>query len=69
MARAIFAMPAETELAKAMIGIGALAATLIIYGASQYVSGYGFISVFLCAYMIRDYERKHEYNRSLFYLS
>ncbi|WP_224996438.1 sodium:proton antiporter [Cesiribacter sp. SM1] len=61
LARVIFSMPAETSLAKSMIGLGALAATLLVYGVTQYLGGYGFIAVFLGAVVIRNYKRKHEY--------
>lgn len=65
LARFIFSIKAKTELAKAMLGIGAVASTLIIYGATEYLGGYGFIATFIGAYQIRDYERKHEYHTSL----
>lgn len=63
LARAIMALPAETHLAKSMVGLGALAATLLVYGATEYVGGYGFIATFFAAVTIRSHERKHEYHR------
>ncbi|AHM59476.1 sodium/hydrogen exchanger [Flammeovirgaceae bacterium 311] len=65
LARAIFAMPADTPLAKSMVGLGALAATLLIYGITQYLGGYGFLAVFLGAVVIRNYKSKHEYHDHL----
>lgn len=65
MARTILAFPAKTELAKAITGLSALAATLIVYGATDYVGGYGFIAVFVAACAMRNYERDHEYHGSL----
>lgn len=56
---------AKTELAKAMMGIGSLAATLIIYGATEYIGGYGFIAVFAGAVAIRNYQRDHDYHKNL----
>lgn len=65
IARMILAFPAETELAKAINGLSALAATLIVYGVTEYAGGYGFIAVFVAAVAIRNYERDHEYHEAL----
>lgn len=65
MARTILALPAETELAKAITGMSALAATLLVYGVTEYAGGYGFIAVFVAACAIRNYERDHDYHESL----
>jgi NhaP-type Na+/H+ or K+/H+ antiporter len=65
MARTILSLPAKTELAKAITGMSALAATLIVYGATEYAGGYGFVAVFIAACAIRNYERDHEYHESL----
>lgn len=69
LARFILSMPAKTDLAKAMAGLGALAATLLIYGVTEYAGGYGFIAVFLGAVMIRNYERNHHYHDALHILT
>ncbi len=47
------------------MGLGALAATLLLYGATEYVGGYGFIATFIGAATIRGYEREHEFHKSL----
>lgn len=65
LARTILALPATTELAKAVTGLSALASTLLVYGATEYAGGYGFIAVFVAAVAIRNYERDHEYQESL----
>jgi NhaP-type Na+/H+ or K+/H+ antiporter len=65
MARTILSLPAKTELAKAITGMSALAATLIVYGVTEYAGGYGFIAVFVAACALRNYERDHEYHESL----
>jgi NhaP-type Na+/H+ or K+/H+ antiporter len=65
MARTILSLPAETELAKAITGMSALAATLLVYGVTEYAGGYGFIAVFVAACAIRNYERDHDYHESL----
>lgn len=65
LARALMAMPAKTNLAKAMTGLGALAATLLIYGVTEYAGGYGFIATFLGAITIRNYNRDHEFHEAM----
>ncbi|WP_255167604.1 cation:proton antiporter [Natrononativus amylolyticus] len=64
-ARVIFAMEPETQIARSVQGLEAIAGTLIVYGITELAGGYGFIAVFVAAVMIRDYERSHEYNESL----
>ncbi len=65
LARTILAFPAKTELAKAITGLTALAVVLVVYGATEYAEGYGFIAVFVAACALRNYERDHEYHQSL----
>lgn len=61
----ILSIPGKTETAKALIGPSALAATLIIYGVTEYLGGYGFIAVFIGALTIRGNHREHAYHESL----
>ena len=65
IARFLLNLKARTKLAKAITGIGALAATLIIYGVTELLGGYGFIATFVGAIVIRNYERDHEYYESM----
>ncbi|WP_408957186.1 cation:proton antiporter [Natrinema sp. 74] len=65
MARLIFGAPSTTELAEVMQGAEALAATLITYGVTELVGGYGFIAVFVAALELRHYEWEHEYYEHL----
>jgi len=46
-------------------GIEAIASTFLVYGLAELAGGYGFISVFVAATAIREYERQDEYNRRL----
>lgn len=62
LAKLLLAMPAKTVTAKSMLGLGALAATLLLYGITELVGGYGFLAVFIGALTIRNYERTHEYH-------
>ncbi|MFC7155651.1 cation:proton antiporter [Halomarina halobia] len=65
VARLVFATQAETRLGISLAGLEALAATLLVYGLTELVGGYGFIAVFVAAVVIRDYERGHEYDDAL----
>lgn len=69
LARVLLSVEAETRLAKAMVGLGALAATLIVYGGTELFGGYGFIATFIGAVIVRNHERKHEYHHFLFMFS
>jgi NhaP-type Na+/H+ or K+/H+ antiporter len=65
LARTILAFPAATQMAKAITGLSSLASILLVYGATEYAGGYGFIAVFVAAVAMRNYERDHEYQESL----
>lgn len=69
MARVLLNMPADSKLAKAMTGLGALAATLFIYGATEYAGGYGFIATFIGALAIRNYKPDHSYHKAMHILT
>ncbi|WP_115863749.1 cation:proton antiporter [Halorussus litoreus] len=61
LARLVFSEAVTTQLGKVMEGAEALAVTLIAYGATEVVHGYGFIAVFVAALELRHYEWEHEY--------
>ncbi|PSP54358.1 cation transporter [Halobacteriales archaeon QS_1_67_19] len=65
IARTIFDGRVTTQLGKVMEGAEALAATLIVYGATELVHGYGFIAVFVAALELRHFEWEHEYHTAL----
>ncbi len=46
-------------------GFIAIALTLVAYGGTELIHGYGFIGVFVAALAFRRYERDHEYHKSL----
>ena len=52
-------------LAVALDGWLAVAAALIIYGATEVLSAYGFLAVFVGGVAFRRYEHGHEYNKSV----
>lgn len=65
LAKVLFLIPAKTDFAKTLSGMGALASTLILYGLTEYIGGYGFFAVFVGALTIRNYERKNDFHESL----
>ncbi|MBW3578713.1 MAG: cation:proton antiporter [Actinobacteria bacterium] len=60
LAHTLLSLPARTDPAKTVTGLGALAATLVVYGLTEYVGGYGFIATFIAAVTIRASDRWHE---------
>lgn len=65
LARILLPLPVDSELQKMRTGVGALAATLLIYGLTESVGGYGFLAVVIGAVRIRHYEQTHQPHRSL----
>lgn len=61
----ILNLPAKTNFAKSVLGVGSLAATLIIYGLTEFFGGYGFVAVFCGAVTIRQLEPSHAYQLPL----
>lgn len=51
----------RSPLPRARDGMAALAATLIAYGGTEMIGGYGFLAVFIGAVVIRNQERRHSY--------
>lgn len=58
-------LPAGSDLSEAITGIGALAATLLVYGLTEYAGGYGFVATFVAAASIRAVDRWHHRHRHL----
>ena len=61
VARLIFRGPVTTQLGKVMSGTEALGTTLLAYGVTELLHGYGFIAVFVAALELRHFEWEHEY--------
>ncbi len=61
----VFGAPSTTRLARVMEGAEALAATLLSYGLTEIIQGYGFIAVFVTALVLRHYEWTHDYHETL----
>jgi sodium/hydrogen antiporter len=60
-----FRSPPTTRLAQTSEGIAALGATLLVYGATELLHGYGFLAVFVAAVVLRDHERESKYHKWL----
>lgn len=65
LARVVFRLPERIRPADYTDGFVALAGTMLAYGATELVGGYGFLAVFVCGLVLRDYERHHEYHEHL----
>jgi NhaP-type Na+/H+ or K+/H+ antiporter len=61
----IFQIPSERKLAQSSEGFVVLAATLLTYGVTELVHGYGFLAVFVASCIIRVQEREHAYHQVL----
>lgn len=61
----VFKLGDKTKLLNTKDGLLGIAITLLVYGSTEMVHGYGFISVFVCAITFRHYEKKHKYHGEL----
>lgn len=62
LARLVRQVPQKTHHNTAVVGLFAIAATLILYSLTQLVGGYGFIAVFVGAIVIHHGVRGHGYH-------
>lgn len=60
-----FGLPSRWSLAGTGQGFVSVGATMLVYGVAELVHGYGFLSVFVAAVMIRRYELHHDYHEAL----
>jgi NhaP-type Na+/H+ or K+/H+ antiporter len=60
-----FGLPSGWSLARTGQGFVSVGATLLVYGVAELAHGYGFLSVFVAAVVIRHYELDHEYHETL----
>lgn len=61
----VYKLPSDTQLSRTGDGFVALGATLLIYGFTELLHGYGFLAVFLAGLMLRKASRDHEFNDRL----
>jgi sodium/hydrogen antiporter len=65
LGRIVFRIPHANPLAKSGVGVIALAAVFLCYGATELVEGYGFIAVFVAGLALRRTEPEHRYHHTL----
>ncbi|AKQ46832.1 cation transporter [Rufibacter radiotolerans] len=65
LAYLLFRLPKQTRFPETHDGFVAIAATLLVYGLSEMIHGYGFIAVFITGLTIKNIERDYEYHREL----
>lgn len=61
----LFRLPKKSKFAHPEDGFIALSATLLVYGVTELLYGYGFIAVFVCAVTLRNSEMDHEFHLTL----
>ncbi len=61
----LFTASAKYPALKTREGFLALSLTLLVYGATELIHGYGFIAVFICAITLRHFEKHHPYHDEL----
>jgi NhaP-type Na+/H+ or K+/H+ antiporter len=65
LAYLLFVLPKKQSFPKVRDGFVAIAATLMIYGMTELVHGYGFVAVFVAGLAIGNHEKPHKYHREL----
>jgi NhaP-type Na+/H+ or K+/H+ antiporter len=61
----IYRLPSGTRLSRTGDGFIALGATLVVYTATEFAHGYGFLAVFVAGLMIRRSAQGHDFNKRL----
>jgi sodium/hydrogen antiporter len=58
----LFTLPRRKKFLVSRDGFVAVSTTILVYGLTELVHGYGFVSVFICAITLRNYEIEDEYH-------
>ncbi|MFL9833668.1 cation:proton antiporter [Chryseobacterium terrae] len=61
----LFRISKKYEILRTRDGLVAIAVTLLVYGMTEMIHGYGFIAVFICAITLRHFEKDHHYHDKL----
>ena len=61
----VYKLPGKAKLTTFGDGFVALSATLLVYGITELIHGYGFIAVFIAAITLRDVEKDNDYHLKL----
>ncbi|TWT51770.1 cation:proton antiporter [Allorhodopirellula solitaria] len=65
LSHVLLELPVQTEREKMKAGVGALAGTLLLYGVTECLAGYGFLAVFVGALTLRHKENTQQEHKSL----
>jgi sodium/hydrogen antiporter len=65
LAYLLFRLPEKIKLVRVNDGFAALSMTLLVYGLTEIINGYGFVAVFACAVTLRNEEMGHRLHRKL----
>lgn len=65
LSQILLRLPVDTEQQKMKAGVGALASTLLLYGLTECLGGYGFLAVFIGGLTIRHWESPQQTHASL----
>jgi sodium/hydrogen antiporter len=65
LAFVVFRLPKISKFPEAKDGFLALSATLLVYGLTEMIQGYGFIAVFVAGLTLSSRERHHKYHTEL----
>jgi NhaP-type Na+/H+ or K+/H+ antiporter len=61
----VFRLPKISKFPEAKDGFLALSATLLVYGLTEMIHGYGFIAVFVAGLTLSSRERNHKYHKEM----
>lgn len=61
----LFDLSKKYRFLKTTDGFLALSLTFLVYGITELLHGYGFFAVFVCAVMLRQYEKEHDFHSEL----
>ena len=61
----IFSVSRKYKFLKTRDGFLAISLTLLVYGLTEIIHGYGFVAVFICAITLRHFEKRAEFHDDL----
>jgi sodium/hydrogen antiporter len=65
LAYLVFFLPEKRNFLVTRDGFVAISSTLLVYGFTELIHGYGFIAVFVTAITLRNYEMHHKFHKKL----
>ena len=65
LAYLVFRLPKKSQFPETHDGFVAISATLLVYGLTEMLHGYGFMAVFFTGLTIKNYESTYDYHREL----